>query len=313
VKRELSIRERLAHKGAGADVVLTTPEGIPLSFTIASASDRANAFILDFLIQIAIIVAAALLAGAAGAKGVFGLVFFLVSIFYWIWFEIRWQGASPGKRWMGLRVMDARGGPLTAEAVITRNLTRQLEIWLPGLFLLAPAAAWPNAPGWARLLSMLWLAGLALMPLLNRHRLRVGDMIAGTIVVLAPKAVLLTDQSVAKPAVPWRPATGAGTPEGAADAGAAPLYAFTTAQLDVYGIFELQVLEQVLRQAERGDINDLAAIETVCEKIKVKIGWEHSAWRVEPERFLRDFYAALRARLEHRMLLGKRKEDKFSR
>jgi hypothetical protein len=51
----------------------------------------------------------------------------------------------------------------------------------------------------------------------------------------------------------------------------------------------------------------------VAEKIKVKIGWDRERWRVDNDRFLREFYAALRARLEHRMLLGERKEDKYSK
>ena len=79
---------------------------------------------------------------------------------------------------------------------------------------------------------------------------------------------------------------------------------FTDAQLDVYGVYELQVLEDVLRRA------DASAMETVAQRIRHKIRWER---RDEPpEPFLRAFYAALRARLEQRLLLGKRKADKHS-
>ena len=52
------------------------------------------------------------------------------------------------------------------------------------------------------------------------------------------------------------------------------------------------------------------AITTVCDKIRVKIGFEGNI--VDSERFLRDFYAAQRAQLEQKMLFGQRREDKYS-
>jgi len=155
-----------------------------------------------------------------------------------------------------------------------------------------------------------WILMLLLFPLTNRLRLRVGDLLAGTLVVLAPKAVLLGDQS-AGTAVELASHRGASAAAGAASAPAP--YEFTDKQLDVYGIYELQVLEDVLRKAADGQMHDLLALDTVAEKIKAKLAWDGGHGRVDPDRFLREFYAALRARLEHRMLLGERKEDKYSR
>ena len=54
-------------------------------------------------------------------------------------------------------------------------------------------------------------------------------------------------------------------------------------------------------------------MSAVCESIKTKIEWDRFSWNVDPERFLREFYAALRARLEKKMLFGKRQKDKYSR
>ena len=51
------------------------------------------------------------------------------------------------------------------------------------------------------------------------------------------------------------------------------------------------------------------ALGAVAERIQRKISWEGSG-KPEAYWFLRDFYAALRARLESRMLLGKRRESK---
>jgi uncharacterized RDD family membrane protein YckC len=284
----------------GARVEVVTPEGVPLRFTIAPGGDRAAAFLLDFLIVLVSTFALALLAWKATGVSFGGswlgaftmLVWFLAWNFYFTFFELRWQGATPGKRIIGLRVIDRHGGPLGADAVIVRNLTRDLEFFMPLRTLLAGNLLFPDAPGWGRLVGSVWLLVLALLPLFNKLRLRVGDMVAGTLVVVRPKAVLLGDLGAERPA----------------------RLAFTDAALDVYGIYELQVLEDVLRKGEGGTPESYLAMDAVCDKIQRKIGWDViAAGRVDPGVFLRDFYAALRARLEHKMLLGVRKEDKYSR
>ncbi len=271
---------------------IVTPEGIPLRIEVARAGDRAGGFLLDLLIQFVGIGILMLLVGWVtdfhdGWGAAFGLLAaFLIRTFYFTWFEIRWQGRTPGKRAAGTRVMDAAGGPLRSEAVIVRNLMRELEFWIPFVFLFFRREVWPDAPGWAGVLFSIWAFVFLLLPLFNRNRLRAGDMVAGTIVVLAPKAVLLPDL-------------------GAAAAEAA--HAFTEEQLGIYGIFELQTLEDLLRRTDPGKRE---AFEAVAKQIQKKIRFEGD---VKTERFLRDFYAALRARLERKMLLGKRKKDKFAK
>jgi len=272
---------------------IVTPEGIPLRIELARAGDRAGGFLLDVLIQIVLIFALLLLIGwVSGWDDDWGAAFailaaFLIRTFYFIWFEIRWQGRTPGKRAAGTRVMDAAGGPLRSEAVVVRNLMRELEVWIPLVFLLAPDQVWPDAPGWARLAFSVWAFAFLLLPLFNRNRLRAGDMVAGTVVVLAPKAVLLPDLGAA--------------------VAAERAHAFTDEQLSIYGIYELQVLEDLLRRTDPGRRD---AFDAVGKQIRKKIRWEGD---VKTERFLRDFYAALRARLERKMLLGKRKKDKFAK
>src|SRR5262245_56553699 len=141
------------------------------------------------------------------------------------------------------------------------------------------------------------------MPLFNRDRLRVSDLIAGTRVVLHPRVVLMPD--LVDEAAPAPTAA----PSVAAPAGAA-IHAFNEAQLSIYGIYELQILEGVLRGSPT-DAAHREAVQAVAEKVRAKIGYQGNV--VDDERFLREFYVAQRAHLEQRMLFGQRREDKFSK
>ncbi len=274
--------------------VVETPEGVPLRFTLARGADRAAAFLIDMLAIIgSTIVLGLLTIWAIGnpADGFFLafflLVSFLLQVFYFPIFELRWRGQTPGKRAIGLRVVDAQGGPLTAQAIFARNLTRIAEIQLPMQVLLSPETMFPESPKWAGLLAGVWLFVLLCLPLFNRERLRAGDLVGGTRVVVAPKAVLLEDLGQLR--------------RGGAR------YEFTMEQLQHYGSFELQVLEDLLRREHELDDD---AFETVCDKIKTRIGWPKERWRTEPRVFLHDFYKAQRARLEHDLLFGRRIADK---
>ncbi|MGH9888075.1 MAG: hypothetical protein ACREBE_21255, partial [bacterium] len=116
---------------------------------------------------------------------------------------------------------------------------------------------------------------------------------------------LMPDLVDAAPAPPVPVAT----PSVAAPAGAA-LHAFSDAQLSIYGIYELQILEGVLR-GRPTDAAHREAVQAVAEKVRAKIGYQGTA--ADDERFLREFYVAQRAHLEQRMLFGQRREDKFSK
>ena len=280
---------------------IVTPEGVPLEFAVADAGDRSTGFVLDqiYLFAIKAVVGlglfalAPLIGGLAMALAV--LMVFLLDTFYFVWFELRWQGQTPGKKRAKIRVIDRAGGVLTAPAVFARNLTRQLEVMIPLGVLLAPDSFWPGAPGWIRLTAGVWAFVYAFLPLFNRDRLRIGDLIAGTIVIAKPRAVLFGDIG----SLAARPTGGGGA-----------RYTFTPEQLSYYGIFELQVLEDVLRKAHAADPSGQTA---VCNTIMRKIGWPIADWAVNETQFLRDFYTAQRAHLEGRMLLGDRQETKFDR
>lgn len=272
-----------------------TPEGVDLRLRVASYSERCGAFILDALLLVAVLAVLTLLVLAAfwragSDKGgevaavIWLLGAFLLRNFYFIGFEIRTGAATPGKRAMGLRVIARDGGRLTADAVFARNAMRELEVFLPATFLFSGGF---GVDAGLMVLGSIWSGVFVLFPLYNRDRLRLGDLAAGTMVVKAPRRVLRPD--LAKDV-----STGATGP------------AFTESQLDAYGVKELHALEQVLRKADK------RAVSEVAQRIRAKIGW-NSSEQMSDRAFLNAYYAALRARLETRLLFGHRRVDKFDR
>jgi hypothetical protein len=83
-----------------------------------------------------------------------------------------------------------------------------------------------------------------------------------------------------------------------------PKRVFTDAQLELYGIYELQTLEEVLRGGQTD------AIVTVAAAIRRKADMPDDG---DDYGFLSDYYAALCARLERGMMVGLRREDKYSK
>jgi uncharacterized RDD family membrane protein YckC len=268
-----------------------TPEGVDLRLVLADAGERASAFLLDVAIIAAILIAFSLLSvGAAILAGVHvgefvGIIWLLGAFalrnFYFMGFELTPRAATPGKRILGLRVTTRSGRPLTADAIFARNAMRELEVFLPLSFM---AAGGGGIDSWVSIMGIIWCAVFVFFPLFNRDRLRVGDLVAGTWVVRAPKRILDADLV-------------------ANERSAA--FGFSTQQLDAYGIKELSVLEDVLR---RKDPSTMAA---VAQRIRAKIG--ASAIVATDEEFLSAYYAGLRGRLESRLLFGRRRRDKYDK
>ena len=294
-RRRARIRAR--RENAKRIRTLITPEGAALNLKIANFGERFGAFILDFGIQFALMIAIVLSIGFIAsayeyegwqiAWAVAQILIFFIRNFYFIFFEIGRKSATPGKRALGLRVADRNGGRLTANAVIARNFLRELEFFLPLSVLFSFGG--DNVDAWINWILLFWCLIFALFPLFNKDKLRVGDLVAGTMVIHAPKVRLLKDV-VASPA---------------AESPDAPIR-FTPEQLDVYGIHELHVLEDVLRQSTE-------EIKTnVANRIANKIGYAPETG-ISSLMFLEAYYAALRAHLEQRMLFGERKEDKYDR
>jgi uncharacterized RDD family membrane protein YckC len=267
-----------------------TPEGVDLELAIASSGLRFAALVIDLTLLVLILILFTLLAiwigyggGAETATTIWLLGFFLLRTFWFIGFELGKRAATPGKRITGIRVVARDGGRLTADAVIARNLIRELEIFLPFTFLGSGASE--DMVGWGTSLAgAAWTLTLGFFLLFNRDRMRMGDLIAGTWVVQAGRARL--DRDLASASV--------------ADEG----LRFTDAELAVYGVFELQELERVLRT------NDARVVTQVADTIRTKIG---RARAEDNAIFLEAYYRQLRARLERGLLFGKRRADKFAK
>ena len=271
---------------------ITTPEGIALDFKRANLGDRFAAFLIDMgavtVVVLAAFLIAWLLGGSDVALALALLVGFLTRTFYFTVFEWRHRGRTPGKKRMGLRVVDARGGVLTPAAVVARNLTRELETFLPLVAVFEPEMLVAGGTAITRWVTLGWIIVFGLLPVLTRDRLRLGDIVAGTRVVALPNIKLLPDLTVHM-------------------AGRARLYTFGPEQLGHYGNKELHVLEDVLRRPWI----EPATLRIISEKIRRRIGWPEDE-PVDDRRFLEDFYAAQRAGLERGLLYGRRHADKAS-
>lgn len=292
------------HDGAKFHRPLVTPEGVDLGVRIASASERAGAFMIDAVIIFAILIALTFVAALAGVGRLGGGDFsgvevaiiiwligsFLLRNFYFFLFEIGARGATPGKRLLRIRVATRNGGVLDASAIFARNAMREVEVFMPMSLLASNAQSVDAAIGLA---GFIWCAIFVFFPMFNRDRLRAGDLIAGTWVVQSPRAALLPDLVQTRQKAR---ATGGSM---------APAMAFTREQLDVYGIKELQVLEDLLRRA------DHRGYDVVAQRIRKKIGWTATPGERDAD-FLSAYYAALRQHLETRLLVGVRKADKHS-
>jgi uncharacterized RDD family membrane protein YckC len=257
-----------------------------LHVELAEYGERVSAFLLDVVFLLGANIVLFLLLFFLGGRSANARLLLQLALFaaflmrnlYFIHFELAWQGVTPGKRIVGLRVIDRRGGPLLPTTVIARNLTRELEAFMPLQAVLSVGGLGPGV--WERLALVQWLVLLALLPFFNRDRLRGGDLLAGTMVIAMPKRRLLDDLV-----------------ERAVD------QSFTEQELRAYGAFELQVLEELLRRPENADTAELRC--DVCERIRRKIGWTTPVPPQETAAFLQRFYAAQRAFLEREQLYGR--------
>jgi uncharacterized RDD family membrane protein YckC len=137
------------------------PEGIEIRQPLAGPVVRCLAFIIDLLIRIGIFLIMVILLGIMKRFGL-GLVLifiFLLEWFYPVLFEVLNHGATPGKKMMGIAVVNDDGTPVDWSSSIVRNLLRAADM-----------------------LPVFYLAGLISMFIHHEFK-RLGDLAAGTLVV----------------------------------------------------------------------------------------------------------------------------------
>jgi uncharacterized RDD family membrane protein YckC len=138
-----------------------TPEGIELSLPVAGPVPRALAWLIDLALRGGILIAISIVAGILGQFGG-GLILIAAFALEWLfpaWCEVKMDGATPGKKAIGLRVLHDDGTPVRWPAAMTRNLLRAIDF-----------------------LPLFYAFGL-ISTLINRDFKRLGDLAAHTIVV----------------------------------------------------------------------------------------------------------------------------------
>ena len=156
-------------------LVIETPERVPLHFALASIGNRFLACAVDHTLQIVtilvVVIAFSILGDFASlsdqlaeapkwVKAALIIFVFLILSGYFVCFEWLWNGQTPGKRWLKLRVIREDGRPITFWEAAVRNLLRNFDM-MPAPF---------------------YSIGLVCV-FINERDQRAGDMIAGTVVV----------------------------------------------------------------------------------------------------------------------------------
>lgn len=164
-------------------LIIETPERVPLAFALASIGNRFLAVAIDHFIQYFVIFVAAYVLLSLSGYGdltnienstlfqempkwtiaVMIIVLFMIFAGYFVFFEWLWNGQTPGKRLLKLRVIREDGRPITLWEALARNLLRIFDA-VPGFVL------------------PVYSIGLIAIFLSGRDQ-RIGDMFAGTVVV----------------------------------------------------------------------------------------------------------------------------------
>jgi uncharacterized RDD family membrane protein YckC len=164
---------------------IETPENVVLSYHLAGPIRRGLAWAIDTLVRGAVMFGFALLLmlssaghGEAGAGFKSGLWLLLAFVLEWVYFvvcDVTMSGRSPGKRALGLRVVSAQGLPVGLGDSLLRNLLRGAD-FLPFGYVLG-----------------------AVCMLLDARFRRLGDLVAGTLVIYEPKVAYRAPPQLSPP------------------------------------------------------------------------------------------------------------------
>lgn len=166
---------------------IETPENVAFGYQVAGIGSRFLATLLDTilvgLLQVVVIIVLSLIVRAFDGStfadqlsswiiAIFGVI---AALFYWgyyVFFEMLWNGQSPGKRWVGLRVIRSDGTPITISESLIRNLARIVD-FLPAAY------------------------GIGIITMfIDKQSRRLGDLAAGTLVVNDRAPITIQDLAV---------------------------------------------------------------------------------------------------------------------
>ncbi len=202
------------------EILVVTPENIEIEYELAGVGTRFLANLLDTLLQLAIYAGLWVLVGITAALVALGtstvsvalgqffaeaeIAFALIAGFlilwgYYIWFETAWNGQTPGKRQVGLRVIRDGGYPINAYAAILRNLIRLMDGMPVAALVLITIGTANHDPLYAAMGGLVLLIPVACLLLSERYQ-RLGDFVAGTLVVKQRAPRVPTLEALAPPA-----------------------------------------------------------------------------------------------------------------
>jgi uncharacterized RDD family membrane protein YckC len=151
-------------------LTIDTPELITLELPLAGIGSRFLALAIDSLLQVVVLLLVLLTCGIlmvdlGGLFKAIGPAIIILSVYclywgYFAFFEIVWNGQTPGKRLIRIRVIKESGRPITPLEAIARNIMRGIDIFPP----------------------FFYIVGLFCMMLNSRNK-RLGDFVAGTVLV----------------------------------------------------------------------------------------------------------------------------------
>ncbi|MFO0555782.1 MAG: RDD family protein [Polyangiaceae bacterium] len=236
---------------------IETPEHVRFRYHVAGPVRRSLAYLVDLVIRVAFMLVLGLgltltsysLSAEVGqaSLGIILIIAFLIDWFYFVVWEIAWSGRTPGKRALSLRVIGETGHPLRPAQSFLRNFLRAAD-FLPNLY----------------------AVGILVMGRDKRFR-RLGDLAAGTMVVLEEKPFVEGPVVVTPPPTPQELAS---LPQ----------------RLPLLGS-DVEAIELLLRREARLSpvrVHELASMiaPTFGERLKVRVH--------DPVRFLKILYVRAR-------------------
>ena len=186
-------------------ISIVTPENITFRYSVAGPFQRATAFVIDFLIRIGVIIVLLVITIALRSViGDVGIGFFLLSNFVLNWFygavfETYMNGQTPGKRLMGIRAVTVDGKPINAMQAVMRNLIRTADTYplvTPAMF----GIEFTDSPIYQSAIIPTFVMGLIVMSMNKRYQ-RIGDLVAGTMVIVDQRKATFGLTDVRSPAV----------------------------------------------------------------------------------------------------------------